>query len=182
MINIQSKSKSYGINFPTSINELNYDILGIITKDVKLPKHYAIIALAFETKVFDFCAAMNAKHQPSVSVTPILAKISDEDSIEINAVIGDKLIVDRSSLERGVHINIRTSISTNAARNYFNSDPELVKSIMTHSEKDSSVYEIKQANIILLEFKIIPVTDISAAIPMNSKNVDPFIVSVNSCS
>lgn len=176
MITIKSKTKAYGINFPTSVNEINKDVLNLITENVKLPKHYAIVALAFDTKVFDFCAAMNSKHSTNINVTPILAKISNEDSEEINASIGDKLIIDRSSLERGVHINIRTSISANAARNYFNSDPDLIKSIMTRSEKDDAAYKLKQSNIIVVEFKIVPVNDISAAIPMNKSNVDPFIV------
>ena len=85
MIEIKSAKMSYGINFPTSVKELTPEVLETITNGVKLPKHYCIIALAFDTKVFDFCAAINSSRNTNVAVTPILAKIAQEDSKEINA-------------------------------------------------------------------------------------------------
>lgn len=180
MIEIKSEKKSYGINFPTSIKELTPEILATISEGVKLPKHYCIVALAFDTKVFDFCTAMNSNKNTNVAVTPIMCKISKADSEEINANVGDKLIIDRSSLERGVHLNLKCSISSTAARNYFNSDSELVKAIVTkkidNSNIDEQLVAAKSANIIILEFKIIPVNDISAAVPMFFNGIDPFVV------
>ena len=184
MIEIKSEKMSYGINFPTSINELTPEILGIITDGVKLPKHYCIIALVFDTKIFEFCAAMNSSRNTNVAVTPILAKISQEDSENINASVGDKVIMDRSSLERGVHLNLKTAISSTSARNYFNSDLELAKAIMTKNDnkiifdktRNKKLTAAQSPNIIILEFKICPVNDISAAIPMSYHGVDPFLV------
>lgn len=175
MITIKSKKKSYGINFPSSINEITAEHLNVISKDIRLPKHYCIVALAFTTKVFDFVTAMNSKHSSTVGVTPILCKIHEEDSNTINAKVGDKIIVDRSSLERGVHINLKTCITSNSARNYFNNDSDLIKSIMTNSDND----DIKSKTIIVLEFKIIPVNDISASLPIDSNTDDPFLNKVN---
>lgn len=184
MIEIKSAKMSYGINFPTSVKEVTPEVLEIITNGVKLPKHYCIIALAFDTKVFDFCAAINSSRNTNVAVTPILAKISQEDSKEINASVGDKIIMDRSSLERGVHINFKTVISSNAARNYFNSDPDLTKAIMTKNDDkiiidktaNRKLTAAKSPNIIILEFKICPVNDIAAAIPMDYQSIDPFLI------
>lgn len=172
MITIKSDKLSYGINFPTSLNELNSEILNNISEDIKLPKHYCIIALAFKTKIFDFVASLSAKQRTSIGVTPILCKISDEDSKEINANVGDKIIMDRSSLERGSHLNINISINSNNARAYFEKDKDLVKSIINSSTTDIDVTQ----NIIILEFKICPVNDINAAIPIDYNNIDPFIV------
>ena len=184
MITIKSAKKNYGINFPTSVNEITPENLNAITENVKLPKHYCIIALAFETKVFDFCAAMNSNRNNNVAVTPILAKISDEDSKDVNAVIGDKVIMERSCLERGVHINLKTSISSTAARNYFNSDPDLAKAIIMKNTDgiiiepnlNKSLQSSNSPKIIVLEFKICPVNDIAAAIPNTPNPHDPFIV------
>lgn len=184
MIEIKSAKMSYGINFPTSVKELTPEVLETITNGVKLPKHYCIIALAFDTKVFDFCAAINSSRNTNVAVTPILAKIAQEDSKEINASVGDKIIMDRSSLERGVHINLKTVISYNAARNYFNSDPDLTKAIMTKNDDKIIIDKTatrkltaaKSPNIIILEFKICPVNDIAAAIPMDYQSIDPFLI------
>lgn len=172
MITIKSDKLAYGINFPTSLNELTPEVLKGISEDIKLPKHYCIVALAFKTKIFDFVASMTAKQKTSLGVTPILCKISDEDSKAINAEVGDKIIMDRSSLERGSHLNINISINSNAARNYFEKDKDLVKSILTSTTTSIDVTQ----NIIILEFKICPVNDINAAIPMNYATIDPFII------
>ena len=182
MINIKSNKMSYGIKFPTSIDELTPELLNTITEGVRLPKHYCIVALAFNTKLFDFCTAMNSNKETNVGVTPILAKIYEEDSKEINAVVGDKIIVYRTSLERGVHLNLKTSISSNSAKQYLNKDVDLVKAIITKNDSvvidkniNKQLLAGQSPNIIVLEFKIIPVTDISAAIPMNYNPIDPFI-------
>ena len=184
MITIKSKKKNYGINFPTSVSEITPDVLKAITESVKLPKHYCIVALAFETKVFDFCAAMNSNKNTNVAVTPVLAKISDEDSKDVNALIGDKIIMERSCLERGVHLNLKTSISSIAARNYFNSDPDLAKAIIMKNTEgiiidpnlNKSLQSSNSPKIIVLEFKICPVNDIAAAIPDTTNHYDPFVV------
>ena len=179
MIEIKSDKLNYGINFPTSIYEITSDDLKHITSNVKLPKHYCIVALAFTTKLFDFCTAINSNRNTDVSVTPILAKISEDDVHVVNANVGDKLIVNRSSLERGVHINLKTVISSNVARNYFNSDQELIKNIVTKNSKaniNKDLVSDKSPNIVVLEFKILPVTDISASVPIECDTIDPFIV------
>ena len=181
MITVKSNKMSYGINFPTSLTELTPDVFNTITDGVKLPKHYCVVALAFKTKIFDFCTMINSNKQATIGVTPILAKISDDDSKDINAVVGDKIIIDRSSLERGVQIKFPILISSENARNYFNNDPNIVKAIMTKDNRiiqDSGINKqlisSNYPDIIILEFKIVPVNDISAAIPVNYKNIDPF--------
>lgn len=175
MIQIKSEKKSYGINFPTSVDELTSDVLTSITEQVKLPKHYCIIALCFKTRLFDFVVAMNSKKEHSISVVPVLAKISEEDATETNAVVSDKVIVSRSALEMGTHLSLPVMISTDNARNYLASDEALTKSIIARSNpifKDMT----KRDNIIVLEFKIIPVSDIKATVPREANGIDPFVI------
>lgn len=174
MIQIKSEKKSYGINFPTSVNDLTPEILESITKQVKLPKHYCVIALCFKTTLFDFAVAMNSKKEHSISVVPVLAKISKEDSEEINANVSDKIILSRSSLEMGTHLNLPILINTDNARKYFMSDVDLTKSIINHT---NPIYQKigKKDNIIVVEFKIIPVSDIKASVAIDAEEIDPFI-------
>lgn len=178
MITIKSEKKSYGINFPTSIDEITAEHLATITNGVKLPPHYCIVALAFNTKVFEFCASINSNRNSNIKVIPVLAKISAEDSCILNANVGDKVIINRSSLERGSHINIKTAINSSYASKYFSDDPELLKAILSKSKIgniDESLVASKSQNIIVLEFKIVPVNEIVATIPMNYIDTDPFI-------
>lgn len=171
MIRIKSEKTVYGINFPTSVDEITPEILNEITKRVSLPNNYCIVMLAYKTRLFDFVASMNSKKDISLSVVPVMAKISDEDGELINSHVGDRIIIERSCLERGVHVQLPTMISTANVRNYFSSDPNLSKAII-RGEYSS---DIKDANIIIVEFKIVPINDISASIPKGEEPIDPFL-------
>lgn len=182
MLEIQSKSKKFSVKFPTSLDELTKETFDSITAGVKLPKYHCIVAMCFKTKVFDFVTAMNSNRDSSVAVIPVLAKISEEEGKEINAQVGEKIIINRSSLEMGVHLNLPTMITSNNAKRYFNSDPDLVKAVIT---KDNTISidgkmnkQLVAANspeIIVLEFKIVPVSAISASIANDVDVADPFI-------
>lgn len=175
MITIKSEKKSYGISFPTSVNELTPEIFDEITKQVKLPKHYCIVALCFKTRLFDFVVAMNSKKEQAVAIVPLLAKINEEDKVDVNADISDRVILSRSALEMGTHISLPVIISTDNARNYFSSDEELTKSIISR-RNPIFTNMTKRDNIIVLEFKIIPISDIKATVPLDGKGYDPFCV------
>ena len=183
MIEIKSKKKNYGIRIPSSIGEITPEVLNTLVKGVKLPKHYCIVALCFDTKLFDFMTSINAKKPSTVAVSPLLAAISDEDSELINANIGDKLILNRTAIELGTQVNIKTMAAYNNIAEYINSDPELIKAIY---DKDENVIKVgnnlnkglmiaKSPRIIVLEFKIIAVNDIRGAVDVNHIVTDPFI-------
>lgn len=177
MLEIKSKKLTYGIKFPTSLEEVTGDVLKEITTGIKLPKHYCIVALCFKTKLFDFVNTISYSKETNLSVTPLLANIAEGCESEINANCGDKLIIDRSSLERGIHLNLPISISSNNAAAYFKQDSTLVKDIQEGKyNKDS--YSPK---IYVLEFKIIPIVDVKAAIPVNRESHDIFRIFNGSC-
>ena len=166
MIEIKSKKKSYGIRIPSSIGEITPEVLNTLVKGVKLPKHYCIVALCFDTKLFDFMTSINAKKPSTVAVSPLLAAISDEDAELINANIGDKLILNRTAIELGTQVNIKTMAAyNNIAENVIKVDNNLNKGLMI----------AKSPRIIVLEFKIIAVNDIRGAVDVNHIVTDPFI-------
>lgn len=183
MIKIKSSKVGYGIKFPSDLTEITPDILNSITAQVKLPKYHCVVALAFKTTLFDFCATMSSKSNASVNVTPILAKINEDEGKEINACVGDKIIIDRSSLERGVHLNLKTAISSTYASNYFAKDKDLAKAVLTKSgdvsidkELNNQLISGNSPSIVILEFKICAVNDIAATIDVNVPAIDPFTI------
>lgn len=173
MIYVKSPKAPYGVNLPTSIKEVNAASLEAITKGIKLPQHYCIVALCFKTRLGTFALSISNKRSSEIGVVPVLAKIYAEDSKKVNANVGDKLIIDRSSLERGSHLNCDTCINSTNFRNYLASDSEMVKAIVTNN---ASNYNLNpNDNIVVLEFKIVPVCDIRAAISDSVKANDPFM-------
>lgn len=178
MFKLKSTKANYGINFPTSIEEITPKVLEQLTKDVSLAKHYVIVALCFKTKLFDLAAAINSNKETNIQVTPVIAKVnSDENTLSV----GDKAIVDRSSLERGMHLNLKTVINSVNVRNYLKNDPALATRIMTNTGNiitANNQEDTKLSNqiVYILEFKIVPVNSIIATIPIKENNNDVFLV------
>lgn len=183
MLVIKSKKLDYGINFPTELNEITPEVLTTLTKDVKLPKHHCIVALCFRTKLFEFVAAMRNSSGKDINITPLLAKISDNDAKEINVAVGDKLVMDRSSIERGVHLPIKTLCSTQHAYNYLDKDADLSRGIMTgelnadiiDSKTNKPLTRTDSPYIYIINFKVVPITNIYGGIPVDSSVQDPFL-------
>lgn len=163
MITIKSKEKNYAITVPETINKGTKEVIGNYLTNVHLPNNYCVVALCYKTRIFDFITILKSSKDSTVNVCPILAKISDEDANKINAEIGRKVIVSRSSLERAVHLNVKCAISVSSVRNYFIDSPSYVKELMTDKSNDN----IAKKDIILIEYKIIPITDICATIDDN---------------
>ena len=176
MLIIKSKRKDYGISFPTSLNEITPDILKSITDHVVLPKHYCIVGMCFKTTLFEFVTKLSKSKGIDIPVTNILAKINTGENADITFNVGDKLIVDRSSIERGHHLSIPIAIGSQAAYDYFAEDEELRKGIMNGSYLKERGIDKDRDSVYLLEFKIIPINDISAALPLQYKGIDPFKV------
>lgn len=165
MILIESKQKNYGVHLPENIHEITPDMLHELTKNINLPKYYCIVGLCFKTKLFDLCTLIKQSKDTNLQVTPIIAKIHNADSLELNAEVGDTIIIDRSSLERGAHLNLNTAISSVNVRNYLK-DNELVKDILSS--------DIRSKEVIIMEFKVCPVSDIKAVIANITDKYDPF--------
>lgn len=175
MITIKSASAKYGINFPSDVTEITPEMLNSVTANVKLPKYYCIVALCYKTKVFDFVASLNKKSAPMVATIPLIAKIGDEEAKERNVKVGDRIITDRSALERGTHINLRTMISLGNAGNYFAKDKELIGQILK-GEYNYGENQPAKPEIIIVEFKILPVGEIYASIDSSVQAIDPFMI------
>lgn len=182
MIQIVSQKQNFGISFPTSISEITTEIWNAITSKVKIPKYYSIVALCFKTKLFDFVISANGNKNTSVAITPIVAKISDEDSKEINVKVGEQIVIDRTSLERGNHVNINTMISSYKAYSYINND-EYLRNCIVNRKEDKIFYDTSEQKyinsidcpeVVIVEFKIIPNTDIHGSISNDVQNIDPF--------
>ena len=181
MIKLESKLKNYSLLIPTSINEFTPEIFNTITANINLAKNYAIIAILYKSKLFEFSAAIDKKYATEVGVVPMVAKISDEDAKLVNTKVGYKVNLTRSSIERGEHINIpANAISLSKVSEFIKNDIELSKSIMTgeyFKEEGKTILESKNNSpyCYFLEFKIIPVCDIHASYDINSKTIPVFI-------
>lgn len=174
MLIIKSQNKDYGVSFPTSLNDITPDVLKSITEHVKLQKHYCVVALCYKTNLFSFATQVIKGRGMDVAVTPLLAKINPSDD-SFDWKVGDKVIIDRTGIEMGHHISIPVSVSSQGSGDYISNDPELRKSLIDGTYfKDRGLD--KTSPIYILEFKIVPMNSIVAAVPCQYKATDPFKV------
>lgn len=181
MLLIQGQNKNYGINVPTVESEINADYLATVTNRIKLSKYQVIVALIMKTKIYDFCVGIrNPKKDQNIAITTKIAKFipCDKDANEKpaieNMVVGDIAVIDRSTIERGIHLSVPTIISPSGLANYLESDKDLLNDIVTGKNP-----ELAKQHICLIQFKIVPMGSITATYNDKEKVKDSFIVVTN---
>ena len=173
MIKVESKFKDFGINIPTELSEITSEALEAVLSNVVVAKHYCVVALCQNESLF---GVINNKVS-TVEVIPIIAKISDEDSKLIDMNKMDKIIIDRSTLERGYHLYLKHNVlSPQFINKFITNDTELTRSITVGTFGQKQGYN-KGQKVWFLEFKVIAINDLKAAINSESGNSNPFIYS-----
>lgn len=171
MIEVESKFKDFGIQIPTDINEITSEALDVILTNVVIAKHYCVVALCQNESLF---GVINSKVS-TVEVMPIIAKISKEDAELIGMNQMDKIIIDRSTLERGYHLYLKHNVlSPQFVNKYITNDTELTRSITVGTFGQNQGYT-KGQKVWFVEFKVIAINDLRAAITDKHKVINPFV-------
>ena len=177
MLLIQGQNKNFGIDVPTKENEITAEYLQTVTERVKLSKHQVIVALIMKTKVYDFCMGIrNPKKDQNIAITTKIAKFvpCDKENNEKPAIdgmaTGDIAVIDRSTIERGIHLSVPTIISPAGLANYLEEDKDLLTAIVTGKEP-----ELAKKHICLVQFKIVPMSSITATYNAEVRIEDCFI-------
>ena len=177
MLLIQGQNKNFGIDVPTKESEITAEYLYTVTERVKLNKYQVIVALIMKTKIYDFCMGIrNPKKDQNITITTKVAKFipCDKESNEKPAIdnmnIGDIAVIDRSTIERGIHLSVPTIISPSGLGNYLEDDKDLLTDIVTGKRPDLS-----NQYICLVQFKIVPMSSITATYNAEVKVKECFI-------
>lgn len=160
MIKIESKVADYAINVPTKRDDITPEALAAILSNVGVAKYHCVVALIYADTLFSI---VNNK-QATVNVIPIVAKISDEDSSSTGVQVGQQVVIDRTSLERGYHLYLPNNVISPAhIAKYIDSDTDLRRNITMGIFGQNQGYK-KGDKIYTIEFKVIPINDLKAMI------------------
>ena len=85
--------------------------------------------------------------------------------------VGDIAVIDRSTIERGIHLSVPTIISPAGLSKYLEEDKDLLTEIVTGKRPDLS-----NQYICLVQFKIVPISTITATYDAEEKVQDDFIL------
>lgn len=192
MLKLKNVKKTYAINVPTNIDELTPELLAQLVSFIKVPPYYAIVCLVGKLKLSEVATNVNNNKGDVQMVIPKLAYISKEDSDKVKAVVGDTIVVDRTTLERGHHVHVDTVLDSTAVKMYLRGDEELRKNLMAGGDgtpivedpkhkhlptKEKDALKLtKSPEIFTVQFKVIPVVDIHSSYSKNRLDIDPFKV------
>ena len=167
MIRVESKVANYAINVPTKREDITPESLGKLLENVTVAKYHCIIAMIYADTLF---GVVNNKKEV-VNVFPVIAKISDEDSSSTGGRVGQQVVIDRTSLERGYHLYLPNNVISPAhLAKYIDADKEL-RSKVTMGNYGEEQGHKRGDKVYTVEFKVIPVNDIKAMID-NDKKID----------
>lgn len=156
------------LTIPGSVSEYNKNVLKQITDNIKIAPHYALVGIV--TGLAPISVFMNVTSEASISITPILAKVGDSENPFVDNV-GDVVIIDKSSLERGVHCcnSSKTSYDcfVKSIERMVNDKSDIQK---IFSGKDKDRYN---QTCYVIEFKLVPISDIKGCYTYN--NVDDVV-------
>lgn len=175
MVRIENQTKGIAVDFPTSIDEITKEYFDGILNGIKLQEHYCVIALCFKDKVSNIALALKDKSNPIANITPVIAKIPEGNECGFRQM--EKVVIDRTNLERGVHLGInRNFISVSGFENLVKGNNTLINSLANSSYWRDKGMSISSPNIYLVEFKIVPIRDIIAT---RALDVAPYCIYVH---
>lgn len=188
---LQSEKATYGINLPTSLDELTPEVLYNLTKDIKLSNNYTLICLAYKTTLFQLASDVNAGlgKDGNINVIPLIAK-TDSVQYPVKECIANRPIIAPSVLERGYEVFIPTAASLQAVVGYLQHDNELRVELFQKKYKgnlkdykgvitDDVVIKDNSTPIYILGFKIVHNNDIVAINPIHQEIEDAFYVNTS---
>lgn len=160
MFIIKNPEKSFSVGYPTSIGEITSEYFDKILSNVKLQEHYCIIALCFKEKVSSIALSVKESRNTTSNVVPIIAKIAKDNECGFEQM--EKAVIDRTNLERGIHLPINNNwIGVAGFENYVKSNPKLLNSLIKGDYWKDKYFTTPE--IYLVEFKIVPIRDIVAS-------------------
>ena len=183
MYYLKSDKADYGINLLTSIDELTPELLNELTKEITLSKHYAIVCIAYRTSLFDMSSTIGGGKRPEmINVIPLIAKVNTDDTnspVKGETMIGQSPIIAPTALERGYQVYIPSVATANQVFKYIANDNDLrtklfqkkydgnVKYLGLYNAQPEMIIEDNKTKVIILDFKIVPMTDIVGYSPVN---------------
>lgn len=175
MITLKHEKVERVINVPTTINEITPEVLESLAKNVILSKYNVLVALCWKVGFADVFFNKGKDASKNAQVIPLIAKINIPDDAKKDyewLTVGKKAILTRSAIEMGVHVHIPNSASMNSISTWLNdatvADNPLAKAI--------NIQLLPKGQFILIEFKVITLSEINGIIESDVLEKDPFIV------
>lgn len=155
---IDLKVNYLGLNqtfrMPTSMSEIDMNVIADYVKHVNVSKDYALIAVVFKERPISIVSLSKQNKNASVSGVAVMIK-SNTDNEFINSIkLGEALVISPSDISMGHHVNSPANVLTPGF---------LLNLLRTNVDLNKKLMAVKLPTY-FVDFKIVPVCNIHGSI------------------
>ena len=141
-------------SMPTSISEINMNVIADYVKHVNVSKDYALIAVVFKERPITIVSVSKQNKNASVSGVAVMIKSNTDDEFIKDIKLGETIVISPSDIAMGHHVNSSANVLTPGfLLNLLQTNPDLNKKLMGIGVPTYFV-----------DFKIVPVCNIHGSV------------------
>lgn len=139
---------------PTSMSEIDMNVIADYVKHVNVSKDYALIAVVFKERPITIVSVSKQNKNASVSGVAVMIKSNTDDAFIKDIKLGETIVISPSDIAIGHHVNSPANVLTPGfLLNLLQTNPDLNKKLMGIGVPTYFV-----------DFKIVPVCNIHGSV------------------
>lgn len=142
------------LSMPTSVSEVNMNVIADYVKHVNVSKHYALIAVVFKERPITIVSVSKQNKNASVSGVAVMIKSNTDDEFIKDIKLGETIIISPSDIAIGHHVNSPANVLTPGF---------LLNLLQTNADLNKKLMAIKVPTC-FVDFKIVPVCNIHGSV------------------
>ena len=142
------------LRMPTSMSEINMNVISDYVKHVNVSKDYALIAVVFKERPITIVSVSKQNKNASVSGVAVMIKSNTDDEFVKGINLGEPIVISPSDISMGHHVNSPDNPLTPGF---------LLNLLQTNSDLNKKLMAIGVPTY-FVDFKIVPVCNIHGSI------------------
>lgn len=142
------------LSMPTSVSEVNMNVIADYVKHVNVSKNYALIAVVFKERPITIISVSKQNKNASVSGVAVMIKSNTDDEFIKDIKLGETIIISPSDIAIGHHVNSPANVLTPGF---------LLNLLQTNADLNKKLMAIKVPTC-FVDFKIVPVCNIHGSV------------------
>lgn len=139
---------------PTSMSEIDMNVIADYVKHVNVSKNYALIAVVFKERPISIVSLSRQNKNASVSGVAVMIKSNTDDEFIKDIKLGETIVISPSDIAMGHHINSPANALTPGF---------LLELLRTNVDLNKKLMAVKVPTY-FVDFKIVPVCNIHGSV------------------
>ena len=142
------------LRMPTSMSEVDMNVIADYVKHVNVGNDYALIAVVFKERPITIVSVSKQNKNASVSGVAVMIKSNTDDEFIKDVKLGETIVISPSDIAMGHHVNSpANALTPGFLLNLLQTNPDLNKKLMA-----------VKVPTYFVDFKIVPVCNIHGSV------------------